>query len=130
VDTRTDEVRGDELYRRYCASCHGVEGNGDGPLAASLNQKPPDRTTLAKRNGCKFDEAAVMMTIDGRLLVAQHGPREMPIWGAIFAEQHVCKPFHARRAGAGGYDPEELGAREQPRPRRPPLKGSNAFCRF
>ena len=92
-DTRTDEVRGGELYRRYCASCHGVEGHGDGPLAASLNQKPADLTTLAKRNGGKFDEAAVMMTIDGRLLVAQHGPRDMPVWGAIFAEQHVGKPF-------------------------------------
>ncbi|HTF36041.1 MAG TPA: cytochrome c [Myxococcota bacterium] len=92
-DTRTDEVRGGELYRRYCASCHGVEGRGDGPLAASLNQKPADLTTLAKRNGGKFDEAAVMMTIDGRLLVAQHGPRDMPVWGAIFAEQHVGKPF-------------------------------------
>ncbi|HME69972.1 MAG TPA: cytochrome c [Myxococcota bacterium] len=93
VETRTDEVRGGELYRRYCASCHGVDGHGDGSLAASLNQKPADLTTLAKRNGGKFDEAAVMMTIDGRRLVAQHGPRVMPVWGAIFAEQHVGKPF-------------------------------------
>lgn len=92
-NTRTDEVRGGELYRRYCASSHGVEGHGDGPLAASLNQKPADLTTLAKRNGGKFDEAAVMMTIDGRLLVSQHGPRDMPVWGAIFSEQHVGKPF-------------------------------------
>jgi mono/diheme cytochrome c family protein len=93
VDTSTDEVRGGELYRRYCASCHGVDGHGDGPLAMSLIQKPADLTTLAKRNGGKFDETAVMMTIDGRLLVAQHGPRDMPVWGAIFAEQHVGKPF-------------------------------------
>ena len=93
VDTHTDEVRGGELYRRYCASCHGADGHGDGPLAALLNQKPADLTTLAKRNGGKFDETAVMMTIDGRRLVGQHGPRDMPVWGAIFAEQYVGKPF-------------------------------------
>jgi len=93
VDTQTEEVRGSELYRRYCASCHGIDGQGDGPLAASLSPKPADLTTLARRNGGKFDETAVMMTIDGRLLVAQHGLRDMPVWGAIFAEQYVGKPF-------------------------------------
>jgi len=93
VETHTEEVRGSELYRRYCASCHGVNGQGDGPLAASLSPKPADLTTIAKRNGGKFDETAVMMTIDGRLLVAQHGPRDMPVWGAVFAEQYVGKPF-------------------------------------
>jgi hypothetical protein len=34
-----------------------------------------------------------MMAIDGRRLVAQHGPRDMPVWGAVFAEQHVGEPF-------------------------------------
>jgi len=106
VDTHTEEVRGTELYRRYCASCQGVDGLGDGPLAASLSPKPADLTTVAKRNGGKFDETAVMMTIDGRLPVIQHGPRDMPVWGAVFAEQHVGKPFaiygatlHARALG-------------------------------
>ena len=93
VDTSTDELRGGDLYHRYCASCHGVNGQGDGPLAASLHRMPADLTTLAKRNGGKFDETAVMMTIDGRLHIAQHGPRDMPVWGAIFAEQYVGKPF-------------------------------------
>ncbi len=93
VETSGEEVKGAELYRRYCSSCHGVEGHGDGPVAASFNPPPSDLTTLAKRNGGKFDEAAVMMTIDGRFLVAQHGPRDMPVWGAVFVEQHVGEPF-------------------------------------
>lgn len=93
VDTRTDEAHGSDLYRRYCASCHGVAGRGDGPLAASFRPSPTDLTTLAQRSGGKFDEAAVMMAIDGRTLVAQHGPRDMPVWGAVFAEQHVGEPF-------------------------------------
>ena len=93
VDTTTDEARGGDLYRRYCASCHGVEGRGDGPLGCCMSPTPSDLTTLAKRNGGKFDESGIMMTIDGRRSVAQHGPRDMPVWGAIFAEQHVGEPL-------------------------------------
>jgi mono/diheme cytochrome c family protein len=93
LDTTTDEARGGDLYRRYCASCHGVEGRGDGPLGCCMSPPPSDLTTLAKRNGGKFDETGVMMVVDGRRLVAQHGPRDMPVWGAVFAEQHVGEPL-------------------------------------
>jgi cytochrome c5 len=30
------EARGEDLFARYCAACHGAEGRGDGPLAARL----------------------------------------------------------------------------------------------
>jgi mono/diheme cytochrome c family protein len=93
ADTRTNEVAGAVLYERHCASCHGLSGKGDGPLAGSLTLAPSDLTTLARRAGGGFDEAGVMMTIDGRLPVAQHGPREMPVWGAVFAQEHVGEPF-------------------------------------
>lgn len=33
-------INGKEIYRENCASCHGVEGVGDGPLSNSL-QHPP-----------------------------------------------------------------------------------------
>ncbi len=32
--------RGQEVYVRYCASCHGNRGEGDGPGAAGLHPKP------------------------------------------------------------------------------------------
>jgi copper resistance protein D len=35
-------ARGEPLYRRYCGACHGAEGHGDGPAAASLPVRPPD----------------------------------------------------------------------------------------
>jgi mono/diheme cytochrome c family protein len=93
VETRTDEAHGGDLFRRYCAACHGTEGRGDGPIAPSLHPPPANLTAIAKRRGGNFDEAAVMMTIDGRRLVAEHGPRDMPVWGAVFAAQHVGEPF-------------------------------------
>ena len=34
--------RGKALYRKYCASCHGKNGQGDGPLAKNLTPKPAD----------------------------------------------------------------------------------------
>jgi hypothetical protein len=33
------------------------------------------------------------MVIDGRREVAEHGPRDMPVWGAVFTEELVGKPF-------------------------------------
>lgn len=35
-----DLVRGGQLFQAQCAACHGPQGHGDGPLAASLNPKP------------------------------------------------------------------------------------------
>jgi putative copper export protein/mono/diheme cytochrome c family protein len=37
-------VRGEGLYGPYCASCHGPDGQGNGPAAAALRVKPADLT--------------------------------------------------------------------------------------
>ncbi len=95
VDRQSRAPAGTELYRRYCASCHGAEGRGDGPLSAALSPPPADLTTLARRNGGRFPESDVMATIDGRRLVAVHGPRDMPVWGAVFESEHAGEPYPA-----------------------------------
>jgi mono/diheme cytochrome c family protein len=91
------EQSGRDTYLRYCASCHGTEGRGDGPLAASLTRLPSDLTQLAKNNDGRYDERAVMSVIDGRRQVAEHGTRDMPVWGAIFEEEEESgnKPYPA-----------------------------------
>jgi mono/diheme cytochrome c family protein len=68
---------GQALYLRHCASCHGVSGKGDGPVAASLQIRPADLTTIARRSGGHFDQERVMRVIDGQRVVAEHGTREM-----------------------------------------------------
>ncbi len=83
---------GQGLFLQHCASCHGESGEGTGPLASSLVRPPSDLTRIAERNGGRFDEADVMHVIDGRRSVAAHGPREMPVWGAVFEEQE--RPGH------------------------------------
>jgi mono/diheme cytochrome c family protein len=78
---------GEALYRRYCASCHGLQGHGDGPLAEALKRQPTDLTQLAKKDGGKLDEPKLLSFVDGRRWVKEHGPREMPVWGAVFDEE-------------------------------------------
>lgn len=84
---------GKQLYARHCASCHGDSGTGDGPLAETLKQRPADLTALARKNGGSFDHPGVMAIIDGRRAVSEHGPREMPVWGAVFDEKLAGEPY-------------------------------------
>lgn len=77
-------VKGSDLFRAYCASCHGLDGKGSGPAAASLKLKVADLTVLAKNNGGRFPDARVRKVIMGDDVIASHGSREMPVWGPIF----------------------------------------------
>jgi mono/diheme cytochrome c family protein len=74
---------GPELFKTHCATCHGAEGRGNGPLASALRQTPTDLTELSKRNGGTFPGVRVRRLIDGRD-VESHGDREMPVWGDAF----------------------------------------------
>lgn len=42
----TDEVvaKGKGVYQEHCANCHGIEGDGQGPLAVNLSTKPQNFT--------------------------------------------------------------------------------------
>lgn len=78
-------IAGGELFRTYCAVCHGPAARGDGPLASSMTRKPADLTEIAKRNGGLFPSELVFRTIDGRKPVRGHGGPDMPVWGDAFA---------------------------------------------
>jgi len=77
-------VEGPDLFRAYCASCHGDDGKGNGPAAPALNVKPADLTTIARRNGGVFPSKRVRDIISGDDVIVAHGSREMPVWGPIF----------------------------------------------
>ena len=77
---------GGEVFRTYCASCHGTTARGDGPLASSMNRKPANLTEIAKRNGGQYPSELVFRTIDGRQPVRGHGGPDMPVWGDAFAK--------------------------------------------
>lgn len=84
-----DMIIGADEFLASCASCHGVSGKGDGPIAEFLTPKPTDLTQLAKNNHGLYPSLGsgdypfqrVFQVIDGRTLVSGHGDRVMPVWG-------------------------------------------------
>lgn len=77
-------LEGPDLFRAYCASCHGADAKGNGPAASALKTEVPDLTILTKKNEGPFPAARVRRMILGDEVVASHGSREMPVWGPIF----------------------------------------------
>ena len=90
---------GGSIFRTYCASCHGQEAKGDGPLADNLRVRPPDLTLIARSNKGTFDADEVYRIIDGRKPVKGHGGADMPVWGDAF------------RQSRDGYSEESVKAR-------------------
>lgn len=43
--------RGAAIYMESCATCHGLKGKGDGPVASSYTPPPPDFTKGELRHG-------------------------------------------------------------------------------
>ena len=78
-------LSGGDLFRAYCATCHGRDGKGDGPVASALNRRPSDLTTIAKRNGGRYPTDRIERFVSGdREATLAHGSSEMPVWGPIF----------------------------------------------
>src|SRR5215472_16433341 len=82
--TPTKPDSGSEMYKSYCAGCHGLAGRGDGPAAEALKVRPADLTMLKQKNGGKFPATKVSQVLDGGDQISAHGSTDMPLWGPIF----------------------------------------------
>ena len=77
-----ESLTGRDSFDRFCASCHGVDGRGGGPVASALRTPPPDLTTLARREGGTFPRERVAAFVEGTDRVSlTHGSSDMPVWG-------------------------------------------------
>ncbi|MCG2626947.1 cytochrome c [Bradyrhizobium sp. WYCCWR 13023] len=90
-------------FQSSCASCHGVDARGKGPVSAQLRVPPADLTMLAKNNNGVFPTDALYQAIDGTKTVPAHGTREMPVWGERFNPivnlPHYVDPSYWEKAG-------------------------------
>jgi mono/diheme cytochrome c family protein len=75
---------GEQIYKQYCAACHGADAKGNGPMAALLKTAPPDLTTLTRRHLGKFPYDYVSNVLEFGPGVPAHGSSDMPTWGPIF----------------------------------------------
>ena len=94
---------GKSEFQSSCASCHGADAKGKGPVSDQLKIPPPDLTMLAKNNNGVFPTNAVYETIYGSKTIPAHGTREMPIWGERFNPivnlPHDVDPYYWQKAG-------------------------------
>lgn len=83
--TNVPSNSGKEMFKSYCAVCHGTDAKGDGPAAAALKTAPADLTLLAQKNGGKYPSAHVASVLRGQATMPSHGSADMPIWGPLFS---------------------------------------------
>ena len=80
----TSMTSGQEMFKTYCATCHGPGAKGDGPAAASLKKPPADLTQLARKHDGKFPDAYVAAKLRN-VEQPTHGSKEMPVWGPLLS---------------------------------------------
>jgi hypothetical protein len=86
-DESIDPVeRGRIAFENFCASCHGLDGSGNGPVAEYLTVPLNDLRLLKTQHNGAFPFELVYETIDGRDDVRAHGTRVMPVWGNVWTE--------------------------------------------
>lgn len=121
--TSASILRGAALYAAHCASCHGLNGKGDGPAAASLPVKPADLTAISA------DAPA-----EGDLFwwISRGIGQAMPAFGGVLKDRQrwdLINFLRARNAGHSAWNVGsgsgwiltqlelafETGARRQPR---------------
>ncbi len=76
-----DAARGGAFYHHNCATCHGEQGDGNGPRAYFIQPRP--RNLVAER--WRFDRPTLFQAIK----MGRRG-REMPAWGKVLSDQQIA----------------------------------------
>ena len=81
-----DAANGGKLYATYCAACHGVAGEGDGPVAASLDPRPARHDDGAYMNGLSNEHLVAVIKLGGPAV--GKSPMMAP-WGGALDDQQI-----------------------------------------
>ncbi len=85
---KTSPVDGKQMYRSYCAPCHGMDGKGNGPVASALKTPPTNLSLLSRNNNGKFPDTHIVSVMDFGSNLPAHGSAEMPVWGPILGKMN------------------------------------------
>jgi mono/diheme cytochrome c family protein len=108
-----DAERGRQTYREYCAQCHGLSGEGDGPGAVGLQPKPAAHARMA------IDQ----LPADYLYEVVYYGGAAvgksalMPDWGLTLDARQLADVLAYMRASFRGAPAEAAAAPVCPQPR-------------
>ncbi len=86
IVNKTPANSGKLMYASYCASCHGLNGKGNGPNAPALRNHPTDLTALSRNNRGRFPMGHVKEVLQFGVGGPAHGTVQMPVWGPILNE--------------------------------------------
>ena len=116
--------RGQAVYAKACAACHGENGDGNGPGAGPLNPKPRDFTSgMYKYRSTNYGE---MPTDTDLLRVVNDGVAhtQMPPWKNTLSEQERLGVIDdVASLVAPGAHGEIIHAQLDPPPARGRLRG-------
>ena len=102
IDNRADVATGRALYMTHCATCHGLEADGNGPMAPVLLVQPKSLAALSAQNDRVFPLQRVVARIDGRDPLVSHGSA-MPVYGEVFqGDDRAMKTETGQPMLAGG----------------------------
>lgn len=100
-----DLARGRALYMESCASCHGPQGNGDGPAAAGLEPKP-----VNFRDPARQDRRSVMalfntttLGVPGTSMAAFGALPEADRWAVAFFASSLLFDDTRRQTGKSAW---------------------------
>ncbi|MEO7623069.1 MAG: cytochrome c [Gallionella sp.] len=78
-----DAVKGGAFFMKNCFTCHGVQGDGNGPRAYFIT--PPPRNFLLESSRQKLNRPVLFEAItNGRL------GTNMPAWGKVLNNQEIA----------------------------------------
>ena len=79
-----DLEKGKQAYGTYCVTCHGPEGDGQGPVGKTLNPPPRDFTKGDFKFGGSDQE---IFEVISNGAASKGGSPLMAPWGAVIPEQ-------------------------------------------
>ncbi|PJI84311.1 mono/diheme cytochrome c family protein [Yoonia maricola] len=77
------------LFENHCATCHGNDAQGAGPMSQVLMIPPSDLTQLSAKAGGTFPISYLVAKVDGRVPLLSHGS-PMPLFGPFFEGKGVA----------------------------------------
>jgi mono/diheme cytochrome c family protein len=81
-----DAEAGQADYALYCASCHGARGEGDGPIAQTLDPKPSKHSDGKVMNALT-DDYLVKVIGEGGQAVGKSSM--MAPWGGTLSDEQI-----------------------------------------
>ncbi|CAN7410486.1 c-type cytochrome [Variovorax paradoxus] len=110
--TAASIAQGRVLYQQNCVACHGADGKGEGPLAASLAVSPPDLSgPLLWR---RADGDLLWRILHGTRDVQQGGRPTMPGFAGKLGEADAWALADYMKAQGAGQSLRALGNWPQP----------------